>query len=68
MQPDTKSGIAAMDSLISLIDNAGLPLSDKGSDLPKHKCFAYSLSYLTYETNRVIPHFRPIYLSIVNMQ
>ncbi|XP_025110029.1 patched domain-containing protein 3-like [Pomacea canaliculata] len=54
MQPDTKSGIAAMDSLISLIDNAGLPLSDKGSDLPKHKCFAYSLSYLTYETNRVL--------------
>ena len=53
-QPDSASEIAAMESLRTIVDRAGLPLYGNSKELPTHKCFAYSDSYMTYETNKVL--------------
>ena len=53
-QPTSASEIEAMQSLRSVVDGAGLPLYEDGGELPTHQCFAYSQSYMSYETNMVI--------------
>ncbi|KAK7483450.1 hypothetical protein BaRGS_00025249 [Batillaria attramentaria] len=54
LQPTTARGIEAMDSLRAVVDGAGLPTYPDSSSLPSHKCFAYTPSYMSYETNRVL--------------
>lgn len=53
-QPNSASDIDAMESLRAIVDGAGLPSYEDKGDLPTHKCFAYSPSYMTYETNKVL--------------
>ncbi|XP_046544778.1 protein patched homolog 1-like isoform X1 [Haliotis rubra] len=53
LQPDSADEIAAMEDLRRIIDNIDFP-QYSGEDLPKYQAFAYSQSYLTYETNKVL--------------
>jgi hypothetical protein len=53
--PTSQGDITAMDSLRDIVDNAGLPSYPEDDRLPAHKCFAFSRSYMSYETNKVRP-------------
>ncbi|XP_070195122.1 patched domain-containing protein 3-like isoform X2 [Littorina saxatilis] len=53
-ESNSASEIESMESLRSIVDGSGLPQHEESNALPTHKCFAYSPSYLTYETNKVL--------------